>query len=264
MEFQWMASTTPGGLQEMQRERSKSLLGLRMSNPGSVFWGITVRVQATKTDRQRKNSSGEVQEGQAPHLHLSSHFQIPNSVWVACEGQREIPVTMAEPQTDRCKGNTFLSIQGCIHGQELNPRAQKDTANFSKYVYRVHSVLLLGLYNPNLSTDWTSAAGFRFWPHLVQKMQTAPANTVWIYKPIIHRWYGYHITNIRSILNSVSFSIFPHLWDTLLCICAGIWSNTGGKSLAIANYIKVWRHQPRTSQVLFSRRVRASIPWAVA
>lgn len=98
MEFQWMASTTPVGLQEMQRERSKSLLGLRMSNPGSVFWGITVRVQATKTDRQRKNSSGEVQEGQAPHLHLSSHFQIPNSVWVACEGQREIPVTMAEPQ----------------------------------------------------------------------------------------------------------------------------------------------------------------------
>lgn len=146
MEFQWMASTTPGGLQEMQREQSKSLLGLRMSNPGSVFWGITVLVQATKTDRQRKNSSGEVQEGQAPHLHLSSHFQIPNSVWVACEGQREIPVTMAEPQTDRCKGNTFLSIQGCIHGQTRKKTRPTSGSLFIEFTQFSFSAFTIPIY----------------------------------------------------------------------------------------------------------------------
>lgn len=115
--------------------------------------------------RQRQTDKGKTPRGRSkrakPLICTSvATFKFPT----VCEwpAREEIPVTMAEPQTDRCKGNTFLSIQGCIHGQELNPRAQKDMANFREFVYRVHSVLLLGLYNPNLSTDWTSAAGFRF------------------------------------------------------------------------------------------------------
>lgn len=116
-----MASTTPRGLQETQREQSKSVLRLGMLSPGSVFWRITICVEAAKTSIQWKNSSGEV-EGQTPHRYLRSHFQIPNSVWMACKGQREIPVPMDKPQIGRCKSNAFLSIEGCIYSQESRPK----------------------------------------------------------------------------------------------------------------------------------------------
>lgn len=112
MEFQWIASATPEGLQETQRERGKSLLELRISSPGSVFWRIKAWIEAAKTGRQRKNSPWNVRGGDTPHLYLSSPFKFPTVREWPAGGQCEIPVTMDEPQIDRCKDNTFLSNPG--------------------------------------------------------------------------------------------------------------------------------------------------------
>lgn len=173
----------------MQREQSKCLLELRMSNPGPVFFGGgDYGSGRSGKDRQTKEKLlGGGPRGPRPLICTSvATFKFPTvREWLA-RVSGEIPVTMAEPQSDHCRGNTFLSIQGCIHGQELRRRTQRDTANFREFAYRVHSVPLLRLYNPNLSTAWTSA-GFRLWPHLVQKTANIPANAVWIYRPIIHR-----------------------------------------------------------------------------